>query len=93
MDQVFGSAEFSVYHSLAFNRILGTLVDEEEREKGTVKLSVYKAYWKAYGDCLASWIFIFLALSQGKKLCFVFQSNSFYVYLSDTFFEIYKVHF
>lgn len=44
----------------------GTLVEEEEKETGVVKLGIYKAYWKAVGSCLAPSVLLALFLMQGK---------------------------
>ena len=44
----------------------GSLVKEEEREVGVVKLHVYKSYWLAVGHCLATSILLALLLMQGK---------------------------
>lgn len=43
----------------------GSLVEEEEKETGVVKLGIYKAYWKAVGACLAPSVLIALFLMQG----------------------------
>ncbi|XP_015763601.1 PREDICTED: multidrug resistance-associated protein 7-like [Acropora digitifera] len=42
------------------------LVKEEEKEKGVVKLHVYKSYWFAIGSCLATSILLSLLLMQGE---------------------------
>ena len=44
----------------------GELVGEEEKETGVVKLSVYKSYWKAVGNCLAPMVLLSLLLMQGE---------------------------
>ena len=41
------------------------LVQEEEQEKGVVKLLVYKSYWFAVGTCLAPLVLLALFLMQG----------------------------
>lgn len=42
------------------------LVKEEEKEVGVVKLHVYKSYWFAIGNCLATSILLSLFLMQGE---------------------------
>lgn len=42
------------------------LVKEEEKEVGVVKLHVYKSYWLAIGNCLATSILLSLFLMQGE---------------------------
>lgn len=42
------------------------LVKEEEKEVGVVKLHVYKSYWLAIGNCLATSILLSLLLMQGE---------------------------
>ncbi|XP_067031621.1 ATP-binding cassette sub-family C member 10-like isoform X2 [Acropora muricata] len=43
------------------------LVKEEEKEKGVVKLHVYKSYWFAIGSCLATSILLSLLLMQASR--------------------------
>ncbi|ESO85415.1 hypothetical protein LOTGIDRAFT_183817 [Lottia gigantea] len=43
------------------------LMSEEEKEKGVVKLHVYKSYWTAVGNCLAPCILIALFLMQASR--------------------------
>ncbi|KAK3603062.1 hypothetical protein CHS0354_015755 [Potamilus streckersoni] len=45
----------------------GRLVEEEEKETGTVKMTVYSAYWKAVGTCLASMVLLALFLMQASR--------------------------
>ena len=45
-----------------------SLVEEEEKETGVVKLEVYKSYWRAVGGCLAPSVLIALFLMQGKTM-------------------------
>ena len=42
------------------------LMEEEEKAEGVVKLSVYRAYWRAVGVCLAPTVLLSLFLMQGK---------------------------
>ena len=42
-----------------------TLVEEEEKDTGVVKLHVYKAYWHAVGSCLALMVLLSLWFMQG----------------------------
>ncbi|XP_064600962.1 ATP-binding cassette sub-family C member 10-like [Liolophura sinensis] len=44
-----------------------SLVKEEEKNTGVVKFSVYKSYWKAVGNCLASFILLALFLMQASR--------------------------
>ena len=44
------------------------LVEEEERETGNVSLSVYAAYLRAVGSCLAASVLLALFLMQGTIL-------------------------
>jgi len=48
----------------------GKLVGEEEKETGVVKMSVYKAYWKAVGNLIAPIVLCSLLLMQGTYHCF-----------------------
>ena len=43
-----------------------SLVEEEEKETGVVKLEVYKSYWRAVGGCLAPSVLLALFLMQGE---------------------------
>ncbi|XP_021347494.1 multidrug resistance-associated protein 7-like isoform X1 [Mizuhopecten yessoensis] len=45
----------------------GTLVGEEEKETGVVKLSVYKSYWRAVGKCLAPSVLLALLFMQASR--------------------------
>ncbi|XP_033736231.1 multidrug resistance-associated protein 7-like isoform X2 [Pecten maximus] len=45
----------------------GTLVGEEEKETGVVKLSVYKSYWRAVGNCLAPSVLLALLFMQASR--------------------------
>ena len=45
----------------------GILVKEEEKEVGAVALHVYKSYWLAIGNCLATAILISMFLMQGNE--------------------------
>ena len=46
-----------------------TLVQEEEKDTGIVKLHVYKSYWVAVGHCLATMVLLFIFLMQGSHFC------------------------
>jgi len=46
----------------------GSLVEEEGKETGSVKLGVYQTYWRAVGACLAPAVLLSLFLMQGE-LC------------------------
>ncbi|XP_003727446.1 multidrug resistance-associated protein 7 [Strongylocentrotus purpuratus] len=43
------------------------LVEEEEKEEGSVKFGVYKSYWNAVGTLLAVCVFLSFVLMQGSK--------------------------
>lgn len=43
----------------------GSLVQEEEKDRGVVKLQVYRTYWVAVGRCLAPAVLLALFLMQG----------------------------
>ena len=43
----------------------GSLVKEEEKATGVVKLEVYKSYWRSVGACLAPSVLVALFLMQG----------------------------
>ena len=43
----------------------GGIMEQEEKEKGVVKLAVYSAYWKAVGSCLSPLVLLSLFLMQG----------------------------
>ncbi|XP_053408287.1 ATP-binding cassette sub-family C member 10-like [Mercenaria mercenaria] len=45
----------------------GTLVEEEEKETGVVKLGIYKSYWKAVGGCLAPSVLTALFFMQASR--------------------------
>ncbi|XP_069116797.1 ATP-binding cassette sub-family C member 10-like [Argopecten irradians] len=45
----------------------GTLVGKEEKETGVVKLSVYKSYWRAVGNCLAPCVLLALLFMQASR--------------------------
>ena len=45
----------------------GVLVKEEEKEVGAVAIHVYKSYWLAVGNRLATSIIIALFLMQGMR--------------------------
>ncbi|XP_065061425.1 ATP-binding cassette sub-family C member 10-like [Rhopilema esculentum] len=45
----------------------GKLVDEEERETGSVAFNVYKSYWRAVGHILSVAVIIFLLLMQASR--------------------------
>ena len=46
----------------------GSLVEEEEKETGVVKLGIYQSYWKAVGTCLAPSVLLALFFMQGKTV-------------------------
>ena len=52
-----------------------SLVEEEEKETGVVKLEVYKSYWRAVGGCLAPSVLIALFLMQGKTMLMKFFNS------------------
>lgn len=41
------------------------LMQEEERQTGTVKAHVYKTYWRAVGTCLSTLVLVTLFFMQG----------------------------
>ena len=43
----------------------GGIMEQEEKEKGVVKLAVYSTYWKAVGSCLSALVLLSLFLMQG----------------------------
>ncbi|WAR19116.1 MRP7-like protein [Mya arenaria] len=45
----------------------GTLVEEEGKETGVVKLGVYQTYWRAVGACLAPTVLMALFLMQASR--------------------------
>ncbi|KAL8565198.1 hypothetical protein ACOMHN_003985 [Nucella lapillus] len=45
----------------------GGMMEQEEKEKGVVKLAVISAYWKAVGSCLSSLVFLSLFLMQASR--------------------------
>ncbi|XP_067681975.1 ATP-binding cassette sub-family C member 10-like [Haliotis asinina] len=45
----------------------GALVEEEEQEKGVVKLEIYKTYWLAVGKCLSPLVLLALFLMQASR--------------------------
>ncbi|KAL4237303.1 Multidrug resistance-associated protein 7 [Mactra antiquata] len=45
----------------------GKLVEEEEKEVGTVKLGIYQLYWRAVGKCLAPSVLLSLFLMQASR--------------------------
>ncbi|XP_060078893.1 ATP-binding cassette sub-family C member 10-like [Ylistrum balloti] len=45
----------------------GALVGDEEKETGVVKLSVYKSYWRAVGNCLAPSVLLALLFMQASR--------------------------
>ncbi|KAK3092515.1 hypothetical protein FSP39_003868 [Pinctada imbricata] len=45
----------------------GGLVEDEEKETGVVRLSVYKAYWRAVGQCLSPMVLSALFLMQASR--------------------------
>ncbi|KAL3874278.1 hypothetical protein ACJMK2_037317 [Sinanodonta woodiana] len=53
--------------SLPPNDQAGKLVEEEEKETGNVKMTVYSAYWKSVGTCLASMVLLALFLMQASR--------------------------
>lgn len=55
--------KLSFFHSLG----PGILVKEEEKEVGAVAFHVYKSYWLAIGNCLATAILISMFLMQGNE--------------------------
>ena len=44
-----------------------SLMEEEEKETGVVKLAVYKEYWRAVGMCLSPLVLVSLFLMQGTE--------------------------
>ena len=46
----------------------GGIMEQEEKERGVVKLAVYSAYWKAVGSCLSPLILLSLFFMQGMVL-------------------------
>ena len=44
----------------------GSLVKEEEKATGVVKLEIHKSYWRAVGACLAPSVLVALFLMQGR---------------------------
>ncbi|GFX49240.1 multidrug resistance-associated protein 7 [Trichonephila clavipes] len=48
------------------NSLSESLVQKEEKEEGTVKLQVYKAYWCSVGSVLSVLVLLFCFLMQGK---------------------------
>ena len=52
-----------------------SLVEEEEKETGVVKLEVYKSYWRAVGGCLAPSVLIALFLMQGTTMLMKFFNS------------------
>ncbi|XP_076441602.1 ATP-binding cassette sub-family C member 10-like [Babylonia areolata] len=45
----------------------GGMMEQEEKEKGVVKLAVYSAYWKAVGPCLSPLVLLSLFLMQASR--------------------------
>jgi hypothetical protein len=51
----------------------GTTMEQEEKEKGVVKLAIYSIYWRAVGVCLSPLILLSLLLMQG--MCALYFSH------------------
>ena len=49
----------------------GGIMEQEEKEKGVVKLAVYSAYWKAVGSCLSPLVLLSLFLMQGPIMIII----------------------
>ncbi|XP_060564564.1 ATP-binding cassette sub-family C member 10-like isoform X2 [Ruditapes philippinarum] len=45
----------------------GSLVEEEEKETGVVKLGIYQSYWRAVGTCLAPSVLLALFFMQASR--------------------------